>query len=371
MKKMVYTITFHRANNYGAMLQAYALQKKISEKFETQILDYDNKYISNIYRLFRGNDTFILRDIYHFIKNVSSYKKDKYRYNNFLQFRNQLKLSKYFKNSEEVNNNFKNVDSVYVVGSDQVWNTNISHGFDEVYTLGFASNESIKIAYAASSGKVNVLKDNENKFKDSLNRLNSISVREKPMCDYLVDTLDKDVTVTLDPSLLLTKEQWEDFSGEDRIIEEKYIFAYSVGNANESYYETLNDLAKLTGYKIVFFDKKDNNIKFKKESRYTSGPIEFVNLLKYSEYVVTTSFHGTALSIILNKNFFPVLSSLPDRLLTLLRKMNLDNRIIKNKNDFMNIFYKEIDWCSVNTILNEERIKSERWLFNAIRGDKK
>ena len=51
--------------------------------------------------------------------------------------------------------------------------------------------------------------------------------------------------------------------------------------------------------------------------------------------------------------------------------MNLDNRIIKNKNDFMNIFYKEIDWCSVNTILNEERIKSERWLFNAIRGDKK
>lgn len=65
---MVYTITFHRANNYGAMLQAYALQKKISEKFETQILDYDNKYISNIYRLFRGNDTFILRDIYHFIK---------------------------------------------------------------------------------------------------------------------------------------------------------------------------------------------------------------------------------------------------------------------------------------------------------------
>ena len=74
---------------------------------------------------------------------------------------------------------------------------------------------------------------------------------------------------------------------------------------------------------------------------------------------------------ILNKNFFPVLSSLPDRLLTLLRKMNLDNRIIKNKNDFMNIFYKEIDWCSVNTILNEERIKSERWLFNAIRGDKK
>ena len=100
MKKMVYTITFHRANNYGAMLQAYALQKKISEKFETQILDYDNKYISNIYRLFRGNDTFILRDIYHFIKNVSSYKKDKYRYNNFLQFRNQLKLSKYVKNSE-------------------------------------------------------------------------------------------------------------------------------------------------------------------------------------------------------------------------------------------------------------------------------
>lgn len=372
MKKIVYTITFHRADNYGAMIQAYALQKKISEKYETYILDYDNKYISNLYRIFRGNDTNVFRDIYHFFKNIFFYKKDKLRHDNFIKFRKKLQMTPYFKNKNEVYNFFDNKDCIYVVGSDQVWNTKITHGFDEIYTLGFASKKSRRIAYAASSGKTSILKENEQLFINNLKLFNSISVREKNMKEYLTSKLKQDILVSLDPSLLLTKKQWEDFSGKERVEKDKYIFAYSVGNANDLFYETVNKISKLTGLKIIYFDKNKKKVKFDNESvsYYSCGPIEFVNLLKNSEYVITTSFHGTALSIILNKEFYTVLSSLPDRLTTLLNKVELENRIINKEYDFSNIISDRINWNNVNEKIKAERQISEKWLFKAIEGDK-
>lgn len=359
MKKIV-TITFHNANNYGAMLQTYALQKFLSKSYETEILNYDNKNISKPYKIFSLSPK-------KFLKDVISYKKNKKRFNNFNSFRKNLVLSRKFNDITDIKENYPKAH-VYIVGSDQIWNPNITGGLDDIYCLNFGKNDFKKITYAASCGTVSNIKICEKSFIEKINGINNISVREKTLKEYIESITEKKVNVVVDPTLLLTKQEWENLKITDRIIKQKYIFVYSVSNANELLYDITNELSKITGYKIVYFDKYDlkNNYKYKKISGYEYGPVEFLNLLYNSEYVVTTSFHGLAMSAIFNKIFFISLSSHPDRLLTLLETLELKNRIVTKKEDLNILMNNKIDWNRVNNIINRERKKSIEWLFNSI-----
>ena len=366
----IYTVTFHRANNYGAFLQAYALQKVLLEnKMDTEILDYDNKYISNIYRLFRGNETNLVRDIYHVTKNIFYFLPTKKRYEAFAKSRNNLKLSRYFKNTNEVRkNNFDN--NIFIIGSDRVWNPNLTGGIDDIYTLNLNGKSIKKISYAASFGDIKNLKENEEEFKRRLSCFDGISVREKNAKDSLEKIINKKIEVVLDPSLLLDIKTWTSYCEEKRIIEDKYIFIYSIMNPSDLFVDTVNKLYDKTGYKIIFFEKKQSGnykkIKGKLTSYYSAGPKEFVNLLKNAEYVVTSSFHGNALASIFNKKTFSILSDKPDRIITLLSKLELQKQIVKDCNDFDRAYSNIVDWNKTNNILNNERKKSVKWLINEI-----
>lgn len=365
--KKVYTVTFHRANNYGALLQAYALQKVLSKKYETRILDYDNKYISNEYKIFKKiHDRNIKHAILQFCKDCINIKKEICRRRSFDNFRKNLLLTEKFDKVNDVVSNYPKAD-VYITGSDQVWNSKITNGIDLVYTLSFKRHDFKKIAYAASSGNNATLKGHEGELIEAINDFDSISVREKPLKDFLESKTSKKVDIVLDPSLLLTKEDWGFISGTKRIINEKYIFVYC-GEEPQYFYDIVNELARRTGYLIVYFGRRDrkHHFLYKKKSCYEYGPIEFVNLIKFSEYVVTASFHGTALATILNVKMFIVLNNYSDRLTTLLELVGLNKRIATSFDDFENIFENVIDWVKVNRLLSNEREKSINWIYNSI-----
>ena len=368
MKKII-TVTFHRANNYGAVLQAYALQKFLSKKYETEILDYDNKDISDVYRVFKKPSGSIKQTIRRFKKDILNYNKNSKRSKNFAEFRKKLMLTKKYSRIDDIKENCPAAD-VYITGSDQIWNHSITGGLDDIYFLNFGDSKSKRIAYGASCGTVDIVKKKEKEFIEKIENIDFLSTRENSFNEYIEDIAKRDVRVVVDPALLLTKKEWEELDITNRIIDEKYIFVYSVGNANEALYNMTNKLAQRTGYKIIYFDRDDseNNYKCEKVSGYKYGPVEFLNLLYNSEYVVTTSFHGLALSTIFNKNFFISLSTYPDRLLTLLELLDLKDRIITNNEKINDVINSDIDWNKVNEKIKQERQKSIDWLINSIEG---
>lgn len=366
--KKVKTVTFHLANNYGALLQAFALQQILQKKYDAEILNYDNTFISDNYRVFKPINKNPIKTIYHLFKDIINYNQEKKRVLAFDNFRKKLYLSDYFSDKDE--KKLPEVDA-YIVGSDQVWNPFLTNGVDSIYTLKDVK-KSKKISYAASSGNLKYIEQYKTEFLKNIQQFDAISVREKNLKEYLSKNLKgKTVSTVLDPTLLLSKNEWINLCKDKKIEKEKYIFVYSVNNANSLFYDFVNKLADDKNLKIVFFDKRDlkNHFKHKKKSYYSAGPSEFLNLLYNAEYVITTSFHGTALSCLLNKEFFVILSTFPDRLTTLLNALDLNSRIISNINDYNSVLQQRIQWENINQKLEQERRFSIKWLFNSIESD--
>lgn len=360
--KKVYTITFHNADNYGAVLQAYALQKAISKKYRTEILNYDNKSISDSYKLFKHRST-LKGQLIQTVKDLVNFKTDFGRKRRFDTFRKHLNLSQPItRDSFYASNHYKN--SIYITGSDQVWNEDLTGGIDDLYFLNLMPKEQ-SISYAASVGSLDTIR-HENEFIKSIKQIKHLSVREKPLKEFLDKKLDStNVKIVLDPTLLLGKKDWESFSGDKRIVKEKYIFVYC-GDEPKHFYDIVNDIARKEHLTIVYSWRRDRNHVFssKKKSYANLGPKEFANLIRYAEYVVTSSFHGTALSVIYNKRLYAVLNRSSDRLTTLLRQLSLNECIITNYEDYAN--YKSPDWKKANMLLKTKSADSIKWLYNAI-----
>ena len=360
--KKVYTITFQNADNYGAVLQAYALQKAISKKYKTEILNYDNKSISNSYKLFKRKNT--LKDqIIQTAKDLINFRTEFSRKKRFNAFRKHLNLSQPITNNSFcASDHYK--DSIYITGSDQVWNEDLTGGIDDLYFLNPVPKEQ-SISYAASVGSLDTIK-HENDFIKSMKQIKHLSVRERPLKEYLDKKLSSaNIKVVLDPTLLLSKKDWESFAGDKRIIKEKYVFVYC-GEEPKHFYDIVNDIAKKEHLTIVYSWRRDKNHVFlsRKRSYANLGPKEFANLIRYAECVVTSSFHGTALSVIFNKRLYAVLNRSSNRLTTLLKQLSLDECIITNYEDYTN--YKSPDWDKANTLLKSKSEDSMNWLYDAI-----
>ncbi len=365
--KKIYTLTFHKANNYGALLQAYALQKIIEKKYPTEILNYDNKSISNDYRLIKPFKGDIKNNFVQIIKDLINSKKEYLRIKNFNKFRKSIRISEKFNSINDISSS-KYDDCIFITGSDQVWNPNITNGIDPMYTLNFDNNTIKKISYAASSGHNDTIQDCKNDLVKIIKKYNHISVREESLKILLSKMIpNTEIVSTLDPSLLLSKEDWDIIAGSKRLIKEKYIFVYC-GEEPDYFYDIVNKIALENDYLIVYFGRRDRKHKFKgrKKSCYEYGPKEFVNLAKYSECIITVSFHGTALACIFNKNMFIVLNRYPDRLKSLLEKIGLKERIITSFDDFEKVEKNKIDWEKTNALIQIEKNKSINWLYNAI-----
>lgn len=358
--------TFHRARNIGTSLQAYALQTYLEKKLDrVDIVDYRPKYIEDsfgvvIKSLYNESKSSAKKHMIFWIKTILRSPFSIARENNFKKFREKyLHISnEHFDNVEELENG--NLDySYYAYGSDQIWNPDLTHGVDYAYLGAYVPDTSIRFAYAASIGKDNLDQKELKELQEGLKYLDYVGVREASAKAILEPACEKPIALTLDPTLLLEKENWLSFI-KPNTLNYEYVFVY-VLERNEELIKIAKNLAIKKGLKIVFLDLKNPYGKLGK-SKSTAGPEEFLNYLYHAEYVVTNSFHGTVFSVIFNKQFVSVpFKQRSTRVVDLLNSLGIGKRIVYTENEMIDID-AEIDYEAVKKRLEEKRTESKAYI---------
>ncbi|MBD3795878.1 MAG: polysaccharide pyruvyl transferase family protein, partial [Epsilonproteobacteria bacterium] len=224
-------ITIHNANNYGAVLQAYATKRILSEYGEVSTVDYDNRFLAHQLDLIRFTPSVHgVKMLLHDLLRLPSRIRAVNRFRNFV--RTNMNLTQKLTADELMAGNAGDFD-VYVCGSDQIWNpdiVSIDKKIDPIFFLSFAGNGAKKLSYASSIGHHHFSEDEQNEVKSLLEDFTMISTRESDGVAKLQQILpDKEINHVLDPTLLLSKEEW--IQALDIQLEEpkeKYILVYSV-----------------------------------------------------------------------------------------------------------------------------------------------
>lgn len=369
--KKVGIVTFQNANNFGAVLQAYATQKALEKMgYQVYIINYDNPIIGNNYKVFPPLSKNPLKSIRRIIISLGRIKPNIERIKSFDKFRNEyLNLTEPMRKNDILNRPPKY--DVYVSGSDQIWNPKFTKNLDDIYTLNFGPESVKRIAYASSTGNAMESKNNDELYKQKLKMYDYISVREKSAATRLEKLLNTEIFTALDPSLLLDKNDWYELSKSIKEPNYKYILSYNPGGAKDLYFETINSIAKKTGYHVIYLDigDKKNIVVDNKVSKYSASPDEFVSLVENAELVVTSSFHGLAFALNLNIKVMVVYGWIYDRLENLLNILDLKDIVVNDKEDIEKIYNKDINWDKVNKLLGKEREKCLKWLDDSLKND--
>lgn len=377
MKKIgILTSTQSFGDNYGAVLQAFALSYKLKQLgFIPYIIRYklDGEYLKgkapiNI-RLkntllnkkfsFHAKKTLVFNLIFH--RNNQDVFKDFCKNN--LNFYNENYLT--FKELKEDVPNF----DAFITGSDQVWNP-IIHNYknDPGYFLDFVPNNIPKIAYAPSMGVDIFPEECKKDLKYYLNKFDHLSIREFSGAKNIKEICDIDVPVVLDPTLLLTSENWNTICADISFLPKRYILCYKFGKS-KLMDKIIKIIAKLYKLSIVAVPASPET-KFKMD--YRIGPSEFVSAIKNATIICTDSFHASVFSIIYNKPFltFPRHDeknekSMNNRMKDLLKMLELEDRYVlfENQIDINNVL--NLSFEKSNKILDKKRKISIEYLNNS------
>ncbi|WP_104505706.1 polysaccharide pyruvyl transferase family protein [Acinetobacter indicus] len=369
--KKIGILTFIDTVNYGAILQATALQNFLIKKnFHVENLNYCVPHDGLNLRPFHKR---FLTKIWNVFKSFLGYSLRLENTNKFIS--KNLILTKKIKKKEQIEL-YANFYDCFIVGSDQVWNPNII-GNDMNYFLKFVSSDKLKVSYAASFGVNTLSLDYSNIVKNSLKDFYAISVRENQGAKIL-QNLNINSEVVLDPTLLLSRKEWKNFYSQKRLIDERYILCYFMpGNREvEKKISTISEyISKKTGLKVINIGKKEySRLNVLGNNRVTDGPEQFLNLIENCECLLTNSFHGLAFGLNFNKNVYPFVEknlsnelSLSSRLISLLDLTNSKHRMVypdMTLEDFDKI--KEIDFEYTNNILNIHRVNSTLFLEKSL-----
>lgn len=348
-------ITFHRAVNYGAVLQTLALQESLKKLgMDNEVIDYRCPFIEEHYAPFRVKDMFNIRKIYSIIRNNAFNRNNRINFNKFaLKY---IKTSSCTYNDKDDLEKANLIYDAFITGSDQVWSY-FCAGFDKAYFLEFVHCNRWKMSYGASFGVDKIPVEYIKYYKMLLKDFRRISVREEQGKTILQDILNIDVPVVLDPTLLLTADEWVPFMSE-RICKHDYILIYLM-QETESLFKYAYELAKRNKLRIIYINDRFYK-RFGMNNIGKLSPSEWLELFYSAKIVITNSFHGVAFSIIFNKQFYAEMLPPPalvnSRIRNILHIFDLESRLIINrKND---IVIKDIDYNSVNKRLDDERLKS-------------
>jgi hypothetical protein len=381
MKDIAILTKYYKNYNYGGILQGYALYKTIIGLGKTcDIISYDakknpNPVYSSIMQQCKqyGISAAIKKTREKCIGKLKFIIKDTLNERIVLcdKFMKETGAdTELYEDSclEKLNRRYV----AFISGSDQVWNPNAVRN---LYLQNFISDDKRKIAYAASIGRSSFSNKEANILIPNIERFDFLGVREYTAKSLLEEFINKDIKVVIDPTLLLTEEEWQSVAA-PRQIEPKYALFYFF---SDSYIirKRLKDFCRKKQLAMViipyakqefnFGDGKGDCIQLK-----SVGPHEFISAIKYADYVFTDSFHGAVFSIIHQKEFVVFDRnkmehvSMNSRLYDLLALFNLSNRLISldKISEMENI--ADIDYNNVNATLNRERKKSLDYLKNAI-----
>lgn len=334
-------LTFHMAFNHGAMLQAYALTKKLRLMgYDAEVIDYRLPYIDKFHHkpLFvetikKYRFTGILRYAKRYI---NGYYSDK-RWKKFYDFMTKsIPLSKQVTKEQLEKLEY----DAYIVGSDQVWNAELTGGLQKCYFLDFVKNGAKKIAYAASSGTEKIISDNIDDIKTLLSEFNGIGIRESNLTHFINNNLKLSAQTVIDPVFLLESDEWIKMI--KKTEEAPYLLIYTF-DEKAYIYDKAIDYANKNGLKVITlaYDKKDLSDSILQLT--DCGPLDFLRYIYNAQVVFTSSFHATAFSLIFKRQFF----CFPhyrynERTDNLLSALGLSQRNVYEKDDVL--LYEDIDY---------------------------
>ena len=351
--KNVGILTFHTAHNYGAVLQAFALQNFLKEHgVQNKIIDYQCLFNLKRFQKRKLSYFFNIKNIYHIFMHNS------FEYNNAKEFDDFL--TKYMDMSHPIfdktnlahlNNSF----DAFICGSDQIWNLKCTEG-DDSYFLPFVRLNNKKIAYAASFGVSDLPQEEKYRIKQLLKNFNSLSVREKEGCQIIHDLFGdkKRVFKVVDPTLLLRKQDWIQLADYSLCPKTDYLLMYLLCEDPEILKFSL-EYAKKQNLKIAYISQR----LFKRiDACYirNATPNQWLGLFIRAKVVVTNSFHGTVFSINFNKDFF--VKNIPNskvnsRLMNLVDDYDLSSRLLSSCK--VEQQYPEINYMLINEKLDRNR----------------
>ena len=354
--KKVGILTFHDAHNYGAVLQAYALKKYIKDLgMDVSVINYHHSDIPDGFPKQRPFDESMVEEHKYSEEDHNS------RWDKFDTFIKELinNEDKVYTSEEELEK--LNID-YWICGSDQIWNTDITRGFNRGFFLDFDTTGT-KITYAVSMGIPKLEEHYEEKFSDAVNKIHHLGVREETLKEYVKGFTEKEVVKTVDPTLLLKQDDYNDLLVENQ-IKDKYVLIYALG-PDERLTEIAKKKAEEKGLKIVELNdmkKKD----YFCEQVSNAGPEEFLTLIKNAEVIVTNSFHGTIFSAIFGKDFYTLTRlNRNSRMENILDILGMRDRLLDKVEDLDKV--KEQDYIKAYENLEKETKKSKEFLHRALK----
>lgn len=354
--------------NYGSALQSWALSQVIDRLGETlgfrsKLIDYCPKVLEdcdvlNPYKRMWDLDEESRRMVEMTMPAIrENYKKLEDFYTN--QFRRTEK--KYYDSSFNHVVSDESIDG-FVCGSDTIFCIDEFKGFVEGYYANFDCMRGNSIAYAASFGDPHFTEESYKVLNQRLNNFKSIGLRENLMLDYVKENSKVPATRVVDPTLLLKGHDFEKITA-GRLIPEKYLLLYS-RRYNKAMEEFAIKKAKEMGLKIVEISLRAINAEKGHIMYYEAGVEEFLSLIKYSECIVTNSFHGIIMSVQFNKLFYGFSREQCDNKTQELTKLfGLNNRMLVTG---FECCPDSIDYVSVEQRIDEARKKSLAFLRKSL-----
>ena len=352
--KKIGILTFTDTLNFGAELQAYALQEVIKNfGEEARLLQYTNEEIKNKENN-SGAKKFSKRGLLKSLVMKHGLKKKRMAFKAYEQENIAAGMTLTRETVPEINRAY----DMFITGSDQVWNMKITNE-DWNFFLEFVEDNNKKVSYAPSFGNSEFPKADYEKAGELLSKFKALSVRENSGRELIKKLCGRDAEVVLDPTLLLKKEEWEKKISFVPDLEH-YILVY-FPHKKKPVFDFVKKLKKQTGFPVVYLSISPR-IQPGVRTIYDSSPDEFLGWIKNADYVVTGSFHGTAFSINFEKKFFYEPSGNGSRIDNLVTMLDLKDRSIET-DEFLE---SDIDYTVTAEKLNEFRNKSLEWLKNVL-----
>ena len=351
-------VTFHHAQSYGALLQTYALQQfMLDNGIDTQVVNYRCKFLedrAHPFRYIRGKALRNYAASFYYAPKISAMRRKVDAFG-----KAHLRMTPPC-NRETVARQTEDLE-LLIAGSDQVFNPGCA-GFDPVYFLEFAPDHK-KISYAASFGTAVLPEEKKEAYRQRLEGFQCLSIREESGRDLVKDLTGRESQIHVDPTFLLTKEQWDAFLPGK--VRKPYIFLFTVLKPKRLVQYAL-ELSEKTGLPIVCLGYR-HKVRDKRITYIDSVPAnEFVELIKNAAYVCTNSFHGNAFSLIYRKQFIVETDACfgeNNRSKELMQRLGLSSRVLAGEN--WPGMEQTTDWSVVEDYVSKERERSREYLLTA------
>lgn len=374
MRKIAILTWLHNYN-YGSILQAYALQEFLkNEGYDVNNIDLNPSISEKIKNCLEQSNpllTLVKEKLQAYeakkaCKDKIALKKKYQKFENFLS--ECFSLTKTYRKFGLLNELAGRYDT-FICGSDQIWSPML---LSPSYYFDFLPDSSKRISYACSFGMSFLPDKKKERIQTWLRKFHAISVREQKGIEILNSLSIKNSVCTVDPTMLLSVKDWEIVAKQHRLVDEPYLLCYFLSFHVEQW-EKAKDMAKKMNLKMVVIPTTKESYMLGDDVLCNVGPEDWVNLVKFADFVATDSFHGSVFSIIFQRQFcvfkrFADTNKLSQnsRIDTLLSTYNLTSCLVENVDSFQPVFVDSEKYKTIEAIMATKFEQSKVWLLNAI-----